>query len=394
MVGGVSNGSTSQMSITPTTPRDPAPAPPPAKRGMESRELYDASTWESAYRYFDEDSVPQLLLHLQDDLTRARRREAAWLSVIVHLLVILLFVNQPKIEGLYRRVFLHQQQVMTVSVPDLVQKRELTVLELPPDAQRVLKRPNTNLMSDKDRIATTRAPQIDPKELRKLMASAHPGMPGTNTPAPQPAPGAPQPLPQASQDTPTQHPGEQAQAPANHLPQLESPTASASVPSPQIKFGGTMSAGSAIDQAARAAAQNRGGYGDGGDYGLTQGQNGGTLGAVDILSDTMGFDFDPYLHRIFLTVDRNWRTLMPESVYPPILKKGMVFIEFAIMKDGTVQGMKVVGPPGDVALVRAAWGSITNSAPFPPLPNGFPGQYLELRFKYFYNLNIDGSEVR
>jgi len=58
-----------------------------------------------------------------------------------------------------------------------------------------------------------------------------------------------------------------------------------------------------------------------------------------------------------------------------------------------VQGLKVVGPPADVALVRAAWGSITNSTPFPPLPGEFPGQYLELRFKYFYNLNIDGSDV-
>ena len=378
------------MSITPTTPRDPLP--PPATRAVESRELYDASNWESAYRHFDEDAVPQLLLHLQDDLTRARRREAAWLSVIVHLLVIILFVNQPKIEGFYRRVFLHQQPVMALTIPDLVQKRELTVLELPPDAQKLIKRPNTDIRSDKDRLATTRTPQIDPKELRKLMASARPGLPGSNTPAPQPGHTAAQPMPQANQDIQAQHPGEQAQAPANQLPQLQSPATSA--PSPQIKFGGTMSAGSAIEQAARAAAENRGGgYGDGGDYGLNQGKSGGALGQVDILSDTMGFDFNPYLQRIFHTVDRNWRILMPESVYPPILKKGMVFIEFSIMKDGTVQGLKVVGPPADVALVRAAWGSITNSTPFPPLPSEFPGQYLELRFKYFYNLNIDGSEV-
>jgi hypothetical protein len=379
------------MSITPTTPRDPLP--PPATRALESRELYDASNWESAYRHFDEDAVPQLLLHLQDDLTRARRREAAWLSVIVHLLVIILFVNQPKIEGFYRRVFLHQQPVMALTIPDLVQKRELTVLELPPDAQRVIKRPNTNMLSDKDRIATTRTPQIDPKELRKLMASAHPGMPGSNVPGPQPGQTAAQSTPQAQQDTQAQHLGEQAQAPASQLPQLQSPVTSP--PSPQIKFGGAMSPGSAIEQAARAAAQNRGaGYGDGGDYGLSQGQNGGTLGNVDILSDTMGFDFDPYLHRIFVTVDRNWRLLMPDSVYPPILKKGYVYIEFSIMKDGTVQGMRNVPlPQSDVALERAAWGSITNSAPFPPLPNGFPGQYLELRFKYFYNLNPDGSEV-
>jgi hypothetical protein len=377
------------MSITPTTPRDPLP--PPATRAVESRELYDASNWESAYRHFDEDAVPQLLLHLQDDLTRARRREAAWLSVIVHLLVIILFVNQPKIEGFYRRVFLHQQPVMALTIPDLVQKRELTVLELPPDAQKVIKRPNTNMLSDKDRVATTRTPQIDPKELRKLMASARPGLPGSNTPGPQPGQAAVQPRPQANQDIQAQHPGEQAQAPANQLPQLQSPATS--VPSPQIKFGGTMSAGSAIEQAARAAAENRGGgYGDNGDYGLNQGKGGGTLGQVDILSDTMGFDFNPYIQRISHTIHLNWQLLMPEAVYPPISKKGIVYIEFTIMKDGTVQGLRVVGPPSDTALQRAAWGSITNSNPFPPLPSGFAGPDLELRCGYFYNLNVDGTE--
>jgi hypothetical protein len=113
----------------------------------------------------------------------------------------------------------------------------------------------------------------------------------------------------------------------------------------------------------------------------------------DILSDTMGFDFNPYLQRVFHTVDRHWRLLMPESVYPPILKKGMVFIELSIMKDGSLQGMKVVGPAADVTLVRAAWGSITNSAPFLPLPGEFMGQYLRVRFKYFYNLNVDGNSM-
>src|ERR1700747_1275425 len=148
------------MSITPTTPNSPSPtsAPPPPLH-----ELYDASNWETAYRHFDEDAVPQLLLHLQDDLTRARRREAAWLSVIVHLFVIILFVNQPRIEGFYRRVFLHQQPVMAVSVQDLLKRKELTYVELPPDLQKPTRRPETNVMSDKDRVASTRTPQLDPR---------------------------------------------------------------------------------------------------------------------------------------------------------------------------------------------------------------------------------------
>src|ERR1700741_1461947 len=171
------------MSITPTTPRDPSP--PPATRTVESRELYDASNWESAYRHFDEDAVPQLLLHLQDDLTRARRREAAWLSVIVHLLVIILFVNQPRLENFYRRVFLHQQPIVRVSVQDLMKQKELTYLELPRDVQKVVKKPDTNVISDKDRTASSRTPQLDPKELKKIIDARRPGRPGANSPSAQ-----------------------------------------------------------------------------------------------------------------------------------------------------------------------------------------------------------------
>jgi TonB family protein len=73
---------------------------------------------------------------------------------------------------------------------------------------------------------------------------------------------------------------------------------------------------------------------------------------------------------------------------PPIMKQGKVAIEFAILKNGDVAGMKLVGPSGDVALDRAAYGSITNSNPFPPLPREFGGQYLALRFYYYYNMDV------
>lgn len=41
---------------------------------------------------------------------------------------------------------------------------------------------------------------------------------------------------------------------------------------------------------------------------------------------------------------------------------------FAIVKNGQVPAMQLVLGSGDVALDRAAWASITNSQPFPPLP--------------------------
>ena len=37
------------------------------------------------------------------------------------------------------------------------------------------------------------------------------------------------------------------------------------------------------------------------------------------------------------------------------------------------------------AEARAAWAGVTGSDPFPPLPSDFGGQYLALRFRFFYN---------
>jgi TonB family protein len=105
----------------------------------------------------------------------------------------------------------------------------------------------------------------------------------------------------------------------------------------------------------------------------------------NILSDTQGVDFGPYLTRVLHDAKLNWYNMIPEVARPPIMKKGKVSIEFAITKQGQVAGMKLVGPSGDVSLDRAAWAGINAANPFPPLPAKFNGQYLALRFHFYYN---------
>src|SRR5438309_8424403 len=121
------------------------------------------------------------------------------------------------------------------------------------------------------------------------------------------------------------------------------------------------------------------------DYGLGQGRQGEAIGPLDVLSDTMGVDFGPYLSRVLHDVRENWYNLIPEIARAPLMKRGKVSIEFAILKDGRVAGMKLAAGSGDVALDRAAWGGVTASNPFPPLPGEFGGQYLALRFHFYYN---------
>jgi TonB family protein len=118
---------------------------------------------------------------------------------------------------------------------------------------------------------------------------------------------------------------------------------------------------------------------------VVSGKQGAVYGGLEVLSDTMGVNFGPYLARVLHDVKMNWYNVIPQSAKAPVMKKGNVGIEFTILKDGSVGGMKLINSSGDVALDRAAWGGIANSNPFPPLPNEFGGKYLALRMKFLYN---------
>jgi TonB family protein len=115
------------------------------------------------------------------------------------------------------------------------------------------------------------------------------------------------------------------------------------------------------------------------------------IGAVEVLSDTQGVDFGPYLAQAIKTVRENWFKSIPERVDAPVRMKGKVAIEFAVRKDGHVAGMKLAEPSGNVTLDRAAWAGISGSDPLPPLPAGFGGGYLSLRIRFYYNQPPDAS---
>ena len=356
------------MPITQIPFQDPVA---PEKPQPEQLGLYDTQDWETAYRDLDS-RVPHLLIQLQDDLQRSRKREAAWISIIVHLVVFMILVYLPWIQ---KNVW-HRGVVVAV---DQTQNKNLTYLALTPDLPKPTSRPNNNNASDKDRIATSRHPELDPKELRKILTTPPPGAPGMTGPrAPQQA--APQAL--AQNQPPAPQPGQQQtprpQFQSNQTAQLQIPAR----PNDSFsKYGNGMSAGSAIQEAAQAAAARRGG-GQGGDFGLGTGAHGRQLGNLEILSDTQGVDFGPYLQRILQEVRENWYRAIPESAE---MKKGKLQIEFAITKDGKVADMRLTYPSGDVALDRAAWAGISASNPFPPLPTDFTGPYLALRFRFYYN---------
>ncbi len=327
--------------------------------------------------------TPHLLLQLEDELERTRRREAAWISVVVHLLVLLLLINTTKL-------FPSLRGPIIASAADLMKNKQLTYLDLPPDLQKEPpKPPPTNVISDKNRIAESRHPQIDKKtleELRRAEPPARPSSPGQQAQMPPPS--------QQPGQQPSQQQGEQQQLAMNNQPVLQDPRLAVpqqGSPKPSVDFRSMMSPGQQISQAANAVAMGRTapsvGFGGavGGDYGGGRGGAAKVQGNLEVLSDTQGVDFGPYLSRVLQAVRMNWYNIIPEAARPPLLKRGKVSIQFVILPDGKVNGLTLVGSSGDVSLDRAAWGGITASDPFSPLPKQFHGPYLALRFHFYYN---------
>jgi len=357
----------------------PLQAPPPVERNPEQGDLFESNAWESAYR--ETHDFPTLLIQARDDLARSRKREAFWMSVVIHIVLILIIVNAPRFEK-----YLPHRAVMLVHTGQ--DDKKLTFLETPPDAQKPVQRPDTKIASDKNRVAMSKQPQLDRKELKKLLDAMRAGRPGPTAPPAQqqsPPPGA------TTQSAPP--PEQQQPQPTPPPPQVAKLQTPAVAPKPTFNTP-PMSASQSINQAAQAAAASRGKYaGDSGDLGLGQHQPTARMGPMEITSDTMGVDFGPYLQRVLHDVREHWYEIIPESAMAPLLKKGEVSIEFVILKDGKIAGMRYVSGSGDVALDRAAYGGITASNPFPPLPAEFGGQYLGLRFTFYYNPDVNRSGI-
>jgi TonB family protein len=330
--------------------------------------------------------VPVLLVQMQDELARARKREAFWISVIFHIVAIFAIAIAPK-------YFPDRKAILVATPEQMIADRQLTYLDLPKDNQKLDRRPNTNVISDKDRIATRHGPELNRSELQKILDSGRPGPPGApGRPGPMVPPSPPPQMVQGQQQQQNNQNGNGLSAPnssQNQMARLQSMPPAGRGGNALAAAAGAVSPGSAIQQAARAAASAPhvgGGYGGaGGDYGLGGRAPGKVVSNMEIMSDTMGVDFGPYLSRVLHDVRLNWYNLIPEVARAPLMKQGKVSIEFAILQNGRVAGMKLIGPSGDVSLDRAAWGGITASDPFPPLPQEFRGQYLALRFHFFYN---------
>jgi len=105
--------------------------------------------------------------------------------------------------------------------------------------------------------------------------------------------------------------------------------------------------------------------------------------SLELLSDTKGVDFRPYLLQVLAAVRRNWFAVYPESARMGL--RGKVEAQFLIEKDGSVPKLVIV-LHSIPALERAAVAGIDASHPFPPFPTGFTGDRIVLKLTFSYNM--------
>jgi TonB family protein len=309
------------------------------------------------YGELEEHELIHLLDSLDDERSKARFRESVYISVIIYLGIVWFLFYGP-------RVLFHQPRL--ISPVDVLKERDkqLTFLDSPKNLSRLTPKPKATPEKN-------HAQPLDQKTLQQLQAmrKAEAPAPTPVQPAPTqaaPTPPAPQPPPPAPQ--PTQQALIEAPKPAPTRPNFSTPN---------------QSAGDAIRKAAQDAAHDRN---SGGDYAPGPSGGRGDMGTgAEILSDTQGVDFGPYIRRILGDIKRNWIPLIPEEARPPLNKQGETLIRFTINSDGTIAHMSLDGSSQDTAIDRACWGGITGVGQFPPLPAQFKGPNLELRVDFFTN---------
>jgi outer membrane biosynthesis protein TonB len=207
---------------------------------------------------------------------------------------------------------------------------------------------------------------------------------------PEPTPANPQrppsDLPEAPKPQPSVAPPPPPQAQPSQLQPIQPIT-----PKPRLNLGLNQSSpGKEIqDQIRDAIRQGQQGAVYNGGQSSPGGGKAGVGSQAQILSDTQGVDFNPYIQRLLATLKRNWMAVMPESAY--MGDKGIVYTTFQINPDGSVPSPdpQLERTSGKEPLDTAAMAAIHASNPFEPLPSQFHGPYLRLRIIFLYNVSPD-----
>jgi TonB family protein len=108
-------------------------------------------------------------------------------------------------------------------------------------------------------------------------------------------------------------------------------------------------------------------------------QGGGAFGP-QIMFDTKGVEFGPWVRRFVAQVKSNW--LIPMAA---MTMRGHVVITFNVHKSGALTDLSVIRPSSIEAFNIAAYGALAASNPTIPLPPEYPADKAFFTVTFYYN---------
>lgn len=325
---------------------------------------------------------PELNLLTDWEQDRGRVRRAGTLSVLAHVAAVVALILMP------RSVIAPLRRAAAQITPLIEPPTELT--QKPPNKGPVAKEVTVEALQPRPHI------QIPPSPPSTTRPAAQINSPPQPPPAPLPEPPR---LAAGNRDVqapvgPPVIPAMPPQIQEQEKPKLAFETPTAPPPSGGV---GTItrpdtSVAGAIRDITRGGVQGGLAVGDDtsdvGIGGIGGGLNlppspGRAASQLELLSDTKGVDFRPYLIQVLSAVRRNWFAVYPESARMGL--RGKVEAEFVISKDGSIPKLVLV-LHSTPALERAAVAGIDASHPFPPFPKEFSGDRIVLKLTFLYNI--------
>jgi hypothetical protein len=106
--------------------------------------------------------------------------------------------------------------------------------------------------------------------------------------------------------------------------------------------------------------------------------------------NTTAWDFAPYLLDLKQRIKQHWIPPLAFTALGAI--HGYTKINFRIYPDGRMEGLSLTETNGHESLHRSSMNAIKGAAPFRPLPEDFPEDYLDVTFGFYYLLPGDEEE--
>lgn len=379
----------SLLRLDPSRPEDALPIPWPPRGGLDPEQ----DPFARPARDGDEElPVPLLALDLEEKAARedAPSRwglttdRAVVLSVLLHLLFALLVIVTPTREA----------PNPDELPPDLLGLNKLWAVppSQPPIPIQFYPAPGPR--------APEPGPNARPSDLDRKAGGGVPSLPRAETPKSVAGPG----IRDLDQGKPGEGrgPGEEARAAAAEAARRAQEAArqaaggpedlSAEEKGPSSAKGLAGLAGSPLRQisaseAAEAAARERlaGGGGDGGGGWESEG---GFVDSGPLSFDTKGYDWGPYAAEMIRRIKRNWE--IPKLAHYGL--KGRLVIRFFLLKDGRVEGLRLLVSSGVPPYDNASLQAVRNSSPFRALPPDFPNPREGVTITFLYNIRPEDLE--